>query len=75
MEEKFTKNVENNKESLIELDDKTQENSNLLKNIEDKSSNFRNNSDTNLKYGKNIVLMYLKNEPFIVIGPDCKILL
>jgi len=67
--------------SIKEVEDKFQENTNLLKNEEIKTAKNKmescsidsQSSQSPLVYGNNKILMYLNNEPFIVIGPHCKI--
>jgi hypothetical protein len=76
--EKYNNNDnQNHYSSIKELEDKTQENTILLKNEESKSTidqieNKNLESNLPLIYGNNKILMYLNNEPFIVIGPHCK---
>jgi hypothetical protein len=93
LNENFNNHNHNQYSSIKELEDKTQENTILLKNeieneieneelkfTNDKTDNSNNNSNSNrniesklpLIYGNNKILMYLNNEPFIVIGPHCK---
>ena len=74
MENSSTKKNMNSISYIKELDDKTQENTKLLMNLEKKESKINeiSSKDSNgLKYGNNLVLMYLYDEPFIVIGPHC----
>lgn len=92
MEKTITINYNNNDNkriqysSIKELEDKTQENTILLKNENTENTEkeeFRSTSANSqielitekklpLIYGNNKVLMYMNDEPFIVIGPHCK---
>ena len=76
MESKTKNDFEIKKKSVKDLDDKIQENENLLNKKEQNSINAilvqRKKFIKTSKYGNNFVLMFLKNEPFIVIGPNCK---